>query len=163
VFGGTEGYWLPYSVGCLWSFAVQNPVIKDNFALKELVFKRMSIDETIKNFDNPSVAAFSCYVWNYEYCKKLAEAIKEKWPKCLIVFGGPQVTKLPYEKSFFKKHPYVDTIVNGEGEPAFLDILLSLYHNKPIKKVSTFARMANLEYPSPYTSGVFDKIVKDNP
>jgi putative methyltransferase len=163
VFGGTEGYWLPYSVGCLWSFAVQNPVIKENFTLKELVFKRMSIDETIKNFDNPSVAAFSCYVWNYEYCKKLAKAIKEKWPKCLIVFGGPQVTKLPYEKSFFKKHPYVDTIVNGEGEPAFLDILLSLHHNNPIKKVSTFARMANLEYPSPYTSGIFDKIVNDNP
>ena len=163
LFDDVESYWLPYSVGCLWSYAIQNVRIQENFCLKELIFKRDSISDTINLMENPSVAAFSCYVWNFEYCKKLAEAIKNKWPNCLIIFGGPQVTKRPYEQSFFLQHPYVDTIVNGEGEPAFLEILLSHLDNAPIKKISTFARMDNLDYPSPYTSGVFDKIVKDNP
>ena len=163
MFEGHESYWLPYSVGCLWSYASQNQIVAENFNLAGLIYKRLPIDQIISTMDTPSVAAFSCYVWNYEYCKKLAQAIKHKWPDCVIVFGGPQVTKKPYEHSFFKKHPYIDTIVNGEGEPAFLDILLSIRDSKPIKKVSSFTRMEDLNYPSPYSSGVFNKIVNDNP
>ena len=163
LFDGNESYWFPYSVGCLWSYASQHKDITDNFNLKGLIFKRDPIEKTLSTIVDPKIAAFSCYIWNFEYCRELARAIKNRWPECLIIFGGPQITKRPYEKSFFKNNPYIDTIVNGEGEPAFTEILRS-YHNKTtIKKVSTFTRMDNLDYPSPYTLGVFDKIINDNP
>ena len=33
IFDGNESYWFPYSVGCLWSYAVQHKDITDNFNL----------------------------------------------------------------------------------------------------------------------------------
>lgn len=162
-FDGTICYWLPYSVGCLWSYARQNSIVAENFNLADLVFKKVPIETLLETMKDPAVAAFSCYIWNFEYNKQAAAAIKKKWPNCIISFGGPQVTKRPYENSFFKLNPYIDTVINGEGEGAFVELLLSIHENRKISKVATFARMANLEYPSPYSSGLFDKIVSDNP
>lgn len=163
IFDQTESHWLPYSIGCLWSYAQQFSDITDNYKLAGLMFKRTAIDQLIDSLDNPSVAAFSCYAWNYEYNRATARAIKEQWPNCVIVFGGPQVTKRPIENSFFKKNPYVDVIVNGEGEVGFVEILRDIANGKTPKKINTFTRMDNLDYPSPYTSGVFDDIIKAHP
>ena len=162
-FAGRKSYWLPYSVGCLWSYAVQNPQIADNYNLVDIYFKRSNIKKILDEMKNPDVVAFSCYIWNWEYSRKLASAIKEKWPKCYIVFGGPQVTNKPLENSFFKKHPYVDSIINGEGEIAFTNLLVDIANNVKPKKIIPPSRLTDLNYPSPYLSGVFDKILKDNP
>ena len=162
-FDNKVSYWLPYSVGCLWAYAIQNPKISENYECKEIFFKRTTVELVLEQIENPCLAAFSCYVWNYEYNRKMAAAIKRKWPDCKIIFGGPQVTKRPYEKGFFKENPFVDSIINGEGEVAFENILLDLLENKKPKRVITFTRLEDLNIPSPYSTGVFDKIIADNP
>lgn len=162
-FNNKKSYWLPYSVGCLWSYAQQNSVINEHYNLDGLFFKRSKINDVLEEMTDPAVAAFSCYVWNWQYNIKMAKAIKQRWPNCLIVFGGPQVTKRPYENSFFKKHPYIDTIINGEGEIAFENLLIDVLNNQTPKKVISFTRLSDLNYPSPYVSGVFNKIIQDNP
>ena len=87
-----KNYWLPYSIGCLWSYCNQYQDIQENYVLADIVFKRESHDDILARLDNPVVCAFSCYQWNKNYNLTLAEKIKKQWPECSIVFGGPEVT-----------------------------------------------------------------------
>ena len=111
--GKFKGYWLPYSVGTIWSYVQQFDWVNETFNLSELLFRRETPDELLNRIDPPNIFCFSSYVWNYEYNKKIAQSIKENFPDCLIVFGGPQVTKFPEENNFFEEHPYIDTVSLG--------------------------------------------------
>lgn len=162
-FQGKPCYWLPYSVGCLWAYAVTNPKIAENFELGEFFFKRDPVKQTLESLDDPYMAVFSCYVWNYQYNRSMAKAIKEKFPNCIIAFGGPQVTKYPEEQKFFDKNPFVDYIVNGEGEVVFAELLEDLLDGKQPEKVIKFSRLKNVVYPSPYSGGIFDDLVAKYP
>jgi putative methyltransferase len=163
IFQGNPSYWLPYSVGCLWAFAQTRPKIADNYVLGDFFFKRENIESMLERVIDPDVAVFSNYVWNYQYNRSAAKAVKAKYPNCLIIFGGPQVTKFPEEKKFFDKNPFVDCIVNGEGELVFAEILENLVDGIQPEKVLKFSRLTAVTYPSPYTNGIFDNLVKQYP
>ena len=160
---GKTGYWIPYSIGCLWSYASQFDDIKDNVALKDIIFRRENVDTLVDRLEEPDIIAFSCYMWNWEWSKEVAQRVKERYPKCKIVFGGPQVTDRPKEEEFFKHHPYVDSISLAEGELSFTDILRNLMNGKLIEKIYNYPRLTDLEIPSPYLTGVFKNIIEDNP
>ena len=160
---GKTGYWIPYSIGCLWSYASQFDDIKQNVDLKDIIFRRENVDTLVDRLENPDIIAFSCYMWNWEWSKAVAQRVKERYPKCKIVFGGPQVTDRPEEEQFFKHHPYVDTISLAEGELSFTDILRNLIKGKLIDKIYNYPRLTELDIPSPYLTGVFEKIIADNP
>ncbi len=162
--GQANEYYLPYSVGVLWAFALESDLIQQNYKLCDIVFKRERIDRLVDGMHDPFVCVFSCYVWNWEYNKKLAQAVKSRWPDCKIIFGGPQVTDRPWQKLFFSNHPYVDVVINGEGEHAFQEILEQLHMEQPIKRLYQQPRIADLSnMPSAYLTGVFDQIITDNP
>lgn len=160
--GKFKGYWFPYSVATIWAYVQQFEWVTDNFELKELLFKRETPQELLDRIDEPHIFCFSNYVWNYEYNKKVAKAIKEKYPDCLISFGGPQVTKRPKEKKLFEKNPFIDTISLGEGERNFLT-LLEDYQTDSVKQMYAFDRLQELDFPSPYGMGLFEKMIQDNP
>ena len=156
-------FYLPYTVGILWSYAVQFDNIKNNFKLAELIFKRENIDVVVDRMIDPAIVAFSCYVWNWEYNKALAQKIKEKFPKCTIIFGGPSVTDKPFQKLFFQKHRYVDCVINGEGEYSFKEVLQTIADGGKIKKIYEPTRINDLStIPSPYLTGVFDDLIANN-
>ena len=157
------GYWIPYSIGCLWSYASQFEDIQQNVDLKDIIFRRENVDTLVDRLEDPDIIAFSCYMWNWEWSKAVAQRVKERYPKCKIVFGGPQVTDRPEEEEFFKHHPYVDTISLAEGEQSFTDILRNLINGKLIDKIYNYPRLTELDIPSPYLTGVFEKIIADNP
>jgi len=150
-------YWIPYSVGCIWSYAAQYDWISNNFELKDLIFSREKISKLIDRLDNPAVCGFSCYLWNEKYCLAAAQAIKSRWPNCLIIFGGPQINTDTLSNTF------IDCIIMGEGEKAFVDICKTLIDGRAVEPMYLGQRMEYLEIPSPYTTGVFDKIIKQNP
>ena len=160
---GKTGYWIPYSIGCLWSYASQFDDIKQNVNLKDIIFRRENIDSLVDRLEDPDVIAFSCYMWNWEWSKAVAQRVKERYPKCKIIFGGPQVTNRPEEEEFFKHHNYVDSISLAEGELSFTDILRNLINGKLIDKIYNYPRLDELDIPSPYLTGVFEKIIADNP
>ena len=160
---GKTGYWIPYSIGCLWSYASQFDDIKENVELKDIIFRRENVDSLVDRLEDPDIIAFSCYMWNWEWSKAVAQRVKERYPKCKIVFGGPQVTDRPEEEQFFKHHPYVDAISLAEGEQSFTDILRNLINGKLIEKIYNYPRLTELDIPSPYLTGVFEKIIADNP
>ena len=75
--------------------------------------------EIINGSLDSDIIAFSCTTPSYDHGLRLSKEIKEKNKKIKSVFGGWHTTALK-EKSF---NEYVDQIVVGEGEKAFLQIL----------------------------------------
>lgn len=162
--GYTDEYFLPYSVGVLWAAAQQNQTVQQHWRLAEIVFRRDPVADVMARMVDPDLVVFSCYVWNWNYNKKLAAEIKRRWPQCRILFGGPQVTDRPFETLFLSRHPYVDVVINGEGELIFTEILVALAENKSIRRIYKQDRIQDLsQLPSAYLTGVFDKIISDNP
>ena len=152
-----ETYWLPYSVGCLWAYCLQYGDIPSSYYLRDFIFKRENPEELVNRLDNPTICAFSCYVWNEQYNLHVAKLIKERYPNCVIEFGGPQVTKK------FEQYDFIDCLILSEGEEAFLDLLRKVVNNEPFDKVYEKKRVTDMDFPSPYQMGVFNNIIKNNP
>lgn len=167
--------YLPYSVGCLAAYAWQDELVKAHYKEPNFLFKREKIEEVLEKLEEPAVLALSSSVWNFEYNKALAKAVKERFPSCLVTFGGHH---LPLGDSLLKTEDYIDVLAFGEGEEAFLNVLKALVvrsdfaHIKGIvyrgangKLISTpEADLLDLtDYPSPYLNGMFDPLVDNNP
>lgn len=164
-----KNVFLPYSIGLLQAYAQTISEIKSAFEFKELQYLRESPAEVVKRLDNPAVFGFSCYIWNWEYNKRVAQLVKLAFPRCLVVMGGPQVPTS--SDGFFIEHPYADVLVHYEGEHAFAELLLEYLGDSDYTKIPGLSvkdygiaiktakreRLADLSVlPSPYLSGVFD-------
>lgn len=156
-------YYLPYSIGLLWAYVSKFEVVNNNFQLEKIFFKLSTVEQILSQISDPSVVAFSNYIWNWEHHKAYAKAIKEKWPDCVIIFGGPQVTNRPFETQFLKKHPYVDIVSFGAGEDALLDVFKSIAEATPYKKIYGPSKVDLDDIPSPYLNGTFDTLIANNP
>jgi radical SAM superfamily enzyme YgiQ (UPF0313 family) len=156
-FRNEDTYWIPYSVGCIWSYVNQFDDIRQNLYLADIIFKRENPEAIIKRMENPVVCGFSCYMWNENYCLALAKMIKLQWPDCIIIFGGAQAS------SKMLKYSFIDSIILAEGEENFLEILRDILYKRQIKTFYDKKRLENLDIPSPYTTGIFDNIIENNP
>lgn len=173
-----NAHYLPYSVGTLWAYVKTDPVIDENLQLNHMIWRRDQIDEVAEKLSNDKVVAFSCYVWNKNYNYALAKRIKALNPDSVLIFGGPEVA---IEKpDLFELHPYMDIVVKSEGEITFKNVLHSLIvsdwdstqlSNIPglllnnggaLTNTGDAPRITNLdELPSPYLTGVFDKLIAE--
>ena len=122
---------LPYSTGLIWSHCKTVPEIKKNFRLDNHFWWRQEQDVIINKMKDPHVVGFSCFVWNWKSNVALAKEIKERWPNCIIVFGGWQAPMSDRSQGFFHDHPFVDIIAHGEGELIFANILVESLNKKP--------------------------------
>lgn len=75
------------------------------------------IANTCKNYD---LVAFSCYIWNIEPTLQIAKKIKNLSPNTFVLLAGPEVS---YENQNIISLPFVDFIIEGEGEIAFGQLL----------------------------------------
>jgi len=150
---GTTSHWLPYSVGCLWAYLTQLPDIMARWNSAKFYYKREPIEQVLSRIIDPTVCAFSCYAWNEQYCLAMAQAIKNRWSNCVIIFGGPQ------SNSKYLKHDFIDSIVLGEGEESLAEILRCQIAGRLPEKFYQKKRLENLDIPSPYVLGLFDDIV----
>ena len=164
--------YLPYAVGTIIAYCKENPQIKSEYAFPEIIFKREKLSSAMDKIRSPFMVAFSCSVWNMEYNKALAKRIKEKYPQCIIVFGGHSVSE---DGKLLEAESYIDILMFGEGETVFSKLLLNLSKGD-FKITSDIAYRENgsiirtertlcedlSELPSPYLSGIFDKIIEEN-
>lgn len=75
--------------------------------------------------DNPpDFFGLSVYIWSHIQADSLARKIRERWPDCLIVYGGPQID-IKYSNDFFQLKPWVDLVVPSDvyGEAIITHIL----------------------------------------
>ena len=154
---GITRAWLPYSVGCLWAYAINFPDITSSYQLGKFFFKRDKFTTVLDQLDDPVYCAFSCYEWNEQYNLRLAKEIKTRYPNCFIQFGGPQVSIADYINL-----DYIDQIVLSEGEQTFVNTLRALLTNTAVQRIPEKVRMQTLNnLPSPYSSGVFNSLIEE--
>ena len=167
--------YFPYAVGLLIAYAFENETVKQNYEFGRFIFTRENTDEVVSSLDSPAVVGFSNYVWNTQYNLALAEKIKKKYPDCKILFGGHNV---PPDGDFLEKYPFIDFLMHGEGEEAFLNLLLAFNDSEAdysqIKNISYRLNdgktatnpteiLTKTDYPSPYLNGWFNDIIRQNP
>ncbi len=171
---GFKAAYLPYAVGLLVAYAFDDEIIRDNYDFKRVIFTREITDDAVKSLENPAVVGFSNYIWNTRYNLVLAEKIKARFPDCVIIFGGHNV---PPNNYFLEKYPFIDFLVHAEGEEAYRSLLLEFLKEKPdysaicnisyrngAEYVKTPSEtLSRTDYPSPYLTGLFDKIFEENP
>ncbi len=85
-----NAHYLPYSAGVIWSYALTDPWIKENFECTDMVWRRDAVEPLAEKLAQNDVVAFSTYVWNHQYNYTLARLVKQLNPNCLVIFGGPE-------------------------------------------------------------------------
>jgi radical SAM superfamily enzyme YgiQ (UPF0313 family) len=75
----------------------------------------------------PDVFAVSLYVWNYTIGHQVAKWVKQRWPDCFVVTGGPH-QYFKHDINWFRDHPYIDASLAGDcyGELCIQQILDNL-------------------------------------
>jgi len=170
--------YLPYSSGVVWSYAKNIPEIKKNYILKDWFFYRDDEKNIINKIQEPQILLFSCFMWNWTLNCEIAKKIKNKFPKCLVIFGGQHQPLADRNEGFFTQHPYVDILIHGEGEETVKEILLKFLNSKHSFKDITgiTLNIKNQEYrtlprkrlsdihinPSPFLDGSYDFLIKKN-
>jgi len=171
--------YFPFVSGILKANAFQFPHIRENYQFESFVFYRDNLENVIKKYKNPSVVGFSVSMWNEQLSLKVAQIVKNKFPECIIIFGGPQVPHKAEE--YFRRYPFIDIAVRSEGEECFAEILIRFLESRdfsgiagisfrdPITKVCVRnpqerEQSKDLDvYPSPYLTGCFDDLITEYP
>ena len=104
----------------LVSYIKSKENLNKQFQFEKVFVFREKVEEYISQCKNSDILLCSCYVWNWEIMIHLAEQVKKLNPKCLVIFGGPQVPE--NTKGFFEKYHFVDILVHGEGEQIIEDV-----------------------------------------
>ncbi len=162
---------LPYSTGLIWSYCRSIKEIKENYNLAKWFWWRQKTEDILEQIQDPYIVGFSCFVWNWNNNVELARKIKEKYPNCIIEFGGWQAPMSDRSHDFFHNYPFVDILTHGEGELIFANILLEGLNNIPnwssIKGCSLPYRLVkNKKLPShviEYGIRVKDVLTKSSP
>lgn len=77
----------------------------------------------------PDLLLFSCYIWNIEYVKELAQEFHRLRPEVPIWVGGPEVS---FETTaFLQDNPAITGILVGEGEETFLELCRYYQEGQP--------------------------------
>lgn len=166
--------YLPYAAGCIMAYALNDKDITEKYDFGDILYRRHTVEEALEQMKAPAIVGFSCYIWNMEYNKALARAVKERYPDCLIVFGGHNI---PFDTSLLESEPYIDVLMHGEGERSFAE-LLKAFDSGDISGVDGISCRRNGvcvmnpptdkclpvdDLPSPYLTGLFDKMLEKDP
>jgi len=136
----------PYSIASLFAYIKSFPELDKQLQFEKTFIFRYKLDEYIDRIENPDILLCSCYVWNWEITNLLARRVKEKYPDCKVIYGGPQVP-LKYEGSvptgwvenstgnFFEDYPHVDVLVHQEGEYTVKNLFEKYVNNEDITSI----------------------------
>ena len=165
--------YVPYAAGAIIASCMTDPAITQAYAFPTIIYTREKLAVALAKLEAPYLVAFSCNIWNIEYNKALAKLVKQTYPDCLIVFGGHSVGN---STELLEQEAEIDILTFGEGEPVFPALLRQLLTGD-LQQAPSIAFRQNgtvvrtpvccpgdlSEYPSPYTAGIFDKIVAERP
>ncbi len=169
--------YLPYSVGLFHAFAQRHLKNVDEFEFLLPIYKRIPIENAVKDLSITDIVFFSTYVWNTRISLEIARRLKQAKPEILTVFGGPSIPEKNVS-DFMKLNPFVDITCFGEGERVFC-WLLENYHDRRWEKVPSISyinesnrivrnpgceRISDLNIiPSPFLEGVFEPLIQSHP
>lgn len=102
-----------------------HPRINYEFNLEKLKEQLLKI--------KPDVFGISMYIWNDVQCLEVARWVKEQFPKCIVISGGPQ-QYFKHEADWFQRYPFLDASLDGGeyGELTIADILDNLQEDNKV-------------------------------
>ncbi len=169
-FSFDKSVYLPYSVAAIISYCKSIPAIREKYSFPKPIYKRDKIADIVESLDEPYMMGFSCYLWNTNFNLALAKAVKEKYPDCIIVFGGHNA---PEDGSMLTTEKYIDIVMTGEGEETFASLLTkediadcpNIYYRKNGEIVKTQEKFYDdiSHYPSPFLDGTLDEVIDNDP
>lgn len=172
--------YLPYSIGFLQAYAQKHLKNNENFEFMLPIYKRIPIADAVEKLIESDMAVFSTYVWNFNFSSEIAKRLKKEKPGIINVFGGCYIPGRNVN-DFLERNEFIDIACIGEGERVFKSILENYDENRLENKLNIPSisyrnksgqiinnqhgeRINNLdEIPSPYLSGVFNKLMEANP
>lgn len=171
-----ENVYLPYSAGLLWAYAKRDHRVSEAYDFCGFLYLKEKIEDAVSKLDSPDLVGISCYIWNWEWSKSFAKAVKDRWPKCKVLVGGVQIQDESTKS--LDEYEHFDFAIYGEGEGAFTDFLIEHSKSVPeyerceslvwrgphgvvVNRRKAFADINNLR--SPYLDGVFDSILDSEP
>jgi len=89
------------------------------------------------------IVGLSCYIWNIQKTLEVADIVKKANPGCAIVLGGPEAA---YRTAQMMEYPFVDAVVQGEGEQPFWQIIIEEIAPKGIVCAQKRMDMDNLPF-----------------
>jgi radical SAM superfamily enzyme YgiQ (UPF0313 family) len=93
----------------------------------EVYAARRDPDEVARTVANADVLGISLYTWNQRYSLEIARRARALSPGLRIIAGGPSVPRrVEASSAFLAQHPWLDAIVLGEGERAFVEIVRAI-------------------------------------
>ncbi len=174
---------VPVGIGYVGSYCKHK--FKDDVSITAFRSFDLFYDKIVK-VKQPDIVGLGCYDWNYNLSKKIAAFIKERFPECLIVFGGPSIMSDPEDnRKLLSENPFIDLLVSSDGEFPFANIIqllfdfrekadrINMIKSKPIDGVSAlnggnivmgkpFDIVKDLSsLPSPYLTGFLDDFLED--
>lgn len=90
---------------------------------------------------HPDVIGFSCYIWNMDFIRELAEELHQVMPQVPIWLGGPEVSWNPEER--LEEMPFITGIMIGEGEKTFTE-LAAYYQNVQVQQTEGMTQIPGL-------------------
>src|SRR5918999_2208136 len=99
--------------------------VRASYRWLDPVIVKQSAEAILAGLDErPHVLGLSCYCWNSDSNYALARLVRERYPDCLVIAGGPDPD---YKNTdYFGAHPYVDAVVIQDGEAPFCAVLEQL-------------------------------------
>lgn len=120
------------AVRCLKEYALAHHTAE----IGEIEIEEFTINQQVEYIlskiirHKPDVIGLSCYIWNYEYMKKISGSLRRILPEAIIVIGGPQVS-YHCEKALAECH--ANYCISGEGELIFMNLLQDIAAGNPPK------------------------------
>lgn len=161
------GATLPQSIGTIWGYCTQNSMVVENFTLQNVFWQNEQADDVIPQIINPDVLICSCYVWNWTRTYDIIRSVKEAYPDCIVIIGGPEPE---YSINWMQSHKEVDVLIPYYGEKVMLDVFLEMLGNKNFDDINGVITKNVFneghsypnfqEIPSPYLNGFFDKMLE---
>jgi radical SAM superfamily enzyme YgiQ (UPF0313 family) len=78
----------------------------------------------------PDFIGIGIYCNTIKYAIMLSRKIKDLFPMCHLVFGGPEVNEC--EEYLLSHYSFIDYIITGEAEETFVDLADRVFNNKDI-------------------------------
>jgi radical SAM superfamily enzyme YgiQ (UPF0313 family) len=167
----------PLNIGYIASYCKQNFGDKVEISL----FKYIEKLETAIENNPPDILGLSNYAWCHRIGLEMFRIAKEKNPRIITVWGGPNFPRdIVSQEKFMQKHTNVNFYVPIDGETGFSNIVercleskelildnilsspvdgcLSRDKNNKLQYSNPVIRIKDLdEIQSPYTSGILDE------
>jgi radical SAM superfamily enzyme YgiQ (UPF0313 family) len=99
---------------------------------------------------SPDLVSFSLYAWNLERSLYVASRLTQASPRSRLVAGGPEVVS---GMKIMSSSPF-DSLVEGEGEESFCELLSDMARSKPLaKRYASSSPLDLANMPNPYLAG----------